>query len=82
MEKTELLKNDLQDLVDFLDSIEGQDVITSVIYLIDDYANVKYDEIIVAQVATDTMRFYSNFFTVKRRIRDIYKNFFEEGGKK
>lgn len=69
------LTYELQDILEFFDYLGGEDAITSVSCLIEDYTKKQHDECLIAQAATSTMRLYTNALSVRDRIQQLYNNF-------
>lgn len=71
----EELKIELEDILESFTYLGGEEAISNVSFLIEDYTREKYDECLVAQAATSTMRLYSNALTVRDRLQQLYNKF-------
>lgn len=69
------LQIELEDILSLSGHLGGDDALSSVSVLLDDYNQGESDEWLSLNAATDTMRFYTNTLLLHNRIQQIFNKF-------
>lgn len=69
------LQIELEDILSLSGHLGGDEALSSVSVLLDDYNHGESDEWLSLNAAADTMRFYSNTLLLHNRIQQIFNQF-------
>lgn len=74
------LSYELENVLGVFNNLDGEDAISNLTILIEEYSKPGYDESVVERAAVSTMRLYTDIVIIRDMLKRVYERFCKEGG--
>lgn len=74
------LSYELENVLGVFNNLSGEDAISNLTILIEEYSKPGYDECVVERAAVSTMRLYTDIVVIRDMLKRVYERFCKEGG--